>query len=75
MCFKNWAKSTPLLQHSSFKKIISGYDFTFVNFYTSWCSHCREFSSEWRDTAEEVERMKFHDREGELLQIGMIGVT
>ncbi|CAE7637832.1 PDIL5-4 [Symbiodinium sp. CCMP2592] len=66
----DWSSSHDGFKHKSFEHVIQGHDFTFVNFFAGWCSHCQKFAPEWDRIAEKVHGkgdapgMKFPDKDG-----------
>jgi len=44
---------------------VTFHDFTLVNFFAEWCSHCRKFSPMWNQAAERIsEKMTFTEGNG-----------
>jgi len=74
----DWDSSHDGFKHQSFEHVIQGHDFTFINFFASWCSHCQKFSPEWGKIADKVNSkdgqggMKFTDRDGQSRGVRMI---
>ncbi|CAE7237695.1 Protein disulfide-isomerase 5-4 [Symbiodinium microadriaticum] len=66
----DWASSHDGFKHKSFEHVIQGHDFTFINFFAGWCSHCQKFAPEWDQIAEKIHgkgdapAMKFPDKDG-----------
>lgn len=66
----DWASSHDGFKHQSFEHVIQAHDFTLINFFAEWCSHCRDFSPRWNALAKQIngqegERFKeFPDRDG-----------
>ena len=66
----DWSSSHDGFKHKSFEHVIQGHDFTFINFFAGWCSHCQKFAPEWDQIAEKVHGkgdapgMKFRDKDG-----------
>ncbi|CAE7827491.1 PDIL5-4 [Symbiodinium sp. CCMP2592] len=66
----DWSSSHDGFKHKSFEHVIQGHDFTFINFFAGWCSHCQKFAPEWDQIAEKVHGkgdapgMKFPDKDG-----------
>lgn len=50
----DWSSSHDGFRHKSFEHVIQGHDFTFINFFAGWCSHCQKFAPEWERLAEKV---------------------
>lgn len=74
----DWSSSHDGFKHNSFEHVIQGHDFTFINFFAGWCSHCQTFSPLWGKIAEQVngkegvEPMKFNDRDDVQRKVRMI---
>lgn len=75
----DWLSSHDGFKHQSFEHVIQGHDFTMVNFFASWCSHCQKFSPKWAELAKQVhgegegkEPMTFNDRDGIARKVRMI---
>mmetsp|Transcript_107149 Transcript_107149/g.190369 ORF Transcript_107149/g.190369 Transcript_107149/m.190369 type:complete len:486 (-) Transcript_107149:41-1498(-) len=74
----DWDSSHDGFKHNSFEHVIQGHDFTFINFFAGWCSHCMKFSPEWAKISEKVNSkdgqggMKFIDRDGQERGVRMI---
>lgn len=66
----DWSSSHDGFKHQSFEHVIKGHDFTFINFFAGWCSHCQKFSPAWGEMADEIHGVNgsapivFHDRDG-----------
>jgi len=67
----DWSTSHDGFQHKSFDEVIAAHDYTFINFFAGWCSHCRQFAPAWKQLADkihgngaDVPAQKFKDREG-----------
>merc|ERR1719346_728933 len=67
----DWSSSHDGFQHKSFDEVIAAHDYTFINFFAGWCSHCRVFAPAWAELAEKVHgngadkpAQTFKDREG-----------
>jgi len=43
----DWLSSHDGLKHEHFDHVVRAHNFTFVNFFASWCSHCRAFANDW----------------------------
>jgi len=73
----DWSSSHDGFRHKSFEHVVQGHDFTFINFFAGWCSHCQKFAPEWEKLAEKVHgqdgtAMKFPDRDGIERQVRLI---
>lgn len=67
----DWSSSHDGFKHKSFEHVIEAHDFTFINFFAGWCSHCKTFAPEWDQIAVKINGgnntapQSFKDREGE----------
>lgn len=70
----DWASSNDGFKHQSFEHVIEAHDFTVINFFAEWCSHCQQFSPAWAQMAEQVNSgaIKFADKEGREQRVRMI---
>lgn len=73
----DWSSSHDGFRHKSFEHVVQGHDFTFINFFAGWCSHCQKFAPEWEKLAEKVHgqggtAMKFPDRDGVEREVRLI---
>jgi thiol-disulfide isomerase/thioredoxin len=50
----DWLSSHDGFRHNSFDHVIKGHNFTFINFFATWCSHCVKFSPMWGEVAKMV---------------------
>eukprot|EP00927_Polykrikos_kofoidii_P025328 TRINITY_DN2277_c0_g1_i1.p1 TRINITY_DN2277_c0_g1~~TRINITY_DN2277_c0_g1_i1.p1 ORF type:complete len:496 (+),score=69.07 TRINITY_DN2277_c0_g1_i1:58-1488(+) len=50
----DWSSSHDGFNHQSFDHVIKGHDLTLINFFASWCSHCRAFAPTWNKLADRV---------------------
>eukprot|EP00929_Paragymnodinium_shiwhaense_P027194 TRINITY_DN16008_c0_g2_i1.p1 TRINITY_DN16008_c0_g2~~TRINITY_DN16008_c0_g2_i1.p1 ORF type:complete len:479 (-),score=111.79 TRINITY_DN16008_c0_g2_i1:147-1583(-) len=50
----DWLSSHDGFKHKSFEHVIQAHNFTFINFFASWCSHCQHFAPTWVEIAEQV---------------------
>jgi len=57
----DWASSHDGFQHQHFDHVIKYHDFTLVNFFAQWCSHCRQFSPDWAKLAQGVNEKPIND--------------
>lgn len=67
----DWSTSHDGFNHKSFDDVIAAHDYTFINFFAGWCSHCRQFSPAWAQLAEKIHgdgadkpAQMFKDRDG-----------
>jgi len=73
----DWSSSHDGFGHKSFEHVIQYHDFTFINFFATWCSHCRDFSPKWGLLADKIngktgEPQKFRDRDNQMREVRMI---
>lgn len=74
----DWLKSHDGFKHKSFEHVIEAHDFTFINFFAEWCSHCREFHPQWLQMAKKIHgedggtAQMFADRDGTMRGVRMI---
>merc|ERR1719188_2406552 len=74
----DWSDSHDGFKHASFDHVIQSHDFTFINFFAGWCSHCQKFSPTWAALATKVNGeggtppMEFPDRDGQQRKVRMI---
>merc|ERR1719162_2108300 len=57
----DWSNSHDGFKHQSFDHVIQGHDFTFVNFFAGWCSHCQQFAPSWVNLGKTIQDMEFLD--------------
>eukprot|EP00913_Durusdinium_trenchii_P021901 g20579.t1 len=50
----DWSSSHDGFRHKSLEHVIQGHDFTCINFFAGWCSHCQKFAPEWEKLADKV---------------------
>jgi len=50
----DWSDSHDGFRHQSFEHVIQYHDFTLINFFAEWCSHCRTFSPQWKELAAKI---------------------
>eukprot|EP00927_Polykrikos_kofoidii_P053514 TRINITY_DN48126_c0_g1_i1.p1 TRINITY_DN48126_c0_g1~~TRINITY_DN48126_c0_g1_i1.p1 ORF type:complete len:499 (-),score=94.27 TRINITY_DN48126_c0_g1_i1:48-1505(-) len=74
----DWSSSHDGFKHKSFEHVIQSHDFTFINFFAGWCSHCQKFTPQWLEMASEIHGdgdkpgMTFLDRENQQRSVRMI---
>lgn len=75
----DWLSSHDGFKHKSFEHVIEGHDFTFINFFAEWCSHCRQFHPLWSLLAKKIHEdgnrmqpMTFPDRDGKLRSVRLV---
>lgn len=72
----DWDVSSKVIKSGiSFKEVLEAHDFTFLNFYADWCSHCKAFSSIWNEVETEVDTKKYVDAEGKELKVKLLRVN
>mmetsp|Transcript_9656 Transcript_9656/g.17366 ORF Transcript_9656/g.17366 Transcript_9656/m.17366 type:complete len:469 (-) Transcript_9656:190-1596(-) len=61
----DWSSSSDHFKHQDFHAAVTFHEFTLVNFFAEWCSHCRKFSPMWNEAADRIsEKMAFKDGDG-----------
>jgi len=50
----DWSSSHDGFKHQSFEKVVQAHDFTLINFFAEWCSHCRNFHPTWTQIAKKI---------------------
>jgi len=74
----DWLSSHDGFKHKSFEHVLEAHDFTLINFFAEWCSHCRNFSPKWAEIAKKVNRdaynpgQTFPDRDGKNRGVQML---
>lgn len=74
----DWASSHDGFKHNHFDHVLKSHDFTFINFFAGWCSHCRQFSPSWGAIAKKVNgegdtpARQFPDRDGAMHKVRLI---
>jgi len=72
----DWLSSSDTFKHTDFDSVIAVHDFTLMNFYAEWCSHCREFHPTWQKSAEKISgKMKFKDADGQDFEVKMLKIN
>lgn len=72
----DWSSTSDHFHHHDFHKAMTFHDFTLVNFFAEWCSHCRKFSPIWMDAASKIsEKINFKDGEGKETTVKMLKVN
>jgi thiol-disulfide isomerase/thioredoxin len=68
----DWSSSHDGFKHQSFEHVIQAHDFTFINFFAGWCSHCQKFAPTWASLAKTVNDKDFKDSGGHNRKVRMI---
>jgi len=69
----DWDVSSKIISSGvNFEDVIKGHDFTFINFYADWCSHCKVFSKVWNAAEEQTDKKEFKDADGNVLKVKML---
>lgn len=69
----DWDVSSKIISSGiSFEEVVQNHDFTFINFYADWCSHCKQFSSVWNEAEEKTDKKEFKDADGKVLTVKML---
>lgn len=74
----DWLNSHDGFRHKSFEHVIEAHDFTLINFFAEWCSHCRDFHPLWTQIAKTIHGepdgtpQMFADRDGTMRGVRMI---
>lgn len=55
----DWSDSHDGFKHSSFQHVIQYHDFTLINFFAEWCTHCRKFAPMWKEIAQKISEAEF----------------
>jgi thiol-disulfide isomerase/thioredoxin len=69
----DWDVSSKIISSGiSFDEVLKSHDFTFINFYADWCSHCKAFSKTWNTAEERTDKKTFKDADGNELTVKML---
>jgi len=69
----DWSATSDHFKHHDFHAAVTFHDFTLVNFFAEWCSHCRKFSPQWNEAAGRIsEKMTFSDGDGRETTVKML---
>lgn len=60
----DWASSHDGFKHQSWEHVLEYHDFTLINFFAGWCSHCRKFAPMWDEIATQIQGGNFQDVDG-----------
>ncbi|CAK0862968.1 unnamed protein product, partial [Prorocentrum cordatum] len=61
----DWSASSDHFQHKDFQAAATFHDYTLVNFYAEWRSHCRQFLPTWIEASDKIgEKMHVSDGDG-----------
>merc|ERR1712048_1511242 len=71
----DWASSHDGFKHQSFEHVIEYHDFTVINFFAEWCSHCRKFSPLWGEIAQEINAGTYSDHGGHKREVKALKVN
>lgn len=69
----DWDVSSKIITSGiSFDEVIKNHDYTFINFYADWCSHCKAFSKSWNKAETATDAKEFKDADGKALTVKML---
>ncbi|CAK0883648.1 unnamed protein product [Prorocentrum cordatum] len=68
----DWSSSHDGFRHQSFEHVVQAHDFTFINFFAGWCSHCQKFAPTWASLANTVNEKEFKDAGDHTRKVRMI---
>lgn len=72
----DWGSTTDHFKHQDFESVIKLHDFTFINFYAMWCSHCRNFYPMWMEMTESLgEKATYLDADGQERKVKFLHVN
>mmetsp|Transcript_114368 Transcript_114368/g.180027 ORF Transcript_114368/g.180027 Transcript_114368/m.180027 type:complete len:494 (-) Transcript_114368:38-1519(-) len=78
----DWLSSHDGFKHKSFEHVIEAHDYTLINFFAEWCSHCRQFHPLWSMIAKKIHEngdknqpMTFPDRDGNQRTVRLVKVN
>jgi len=71
----DWDSSHDGFKHSSFKEVVQAHDFIFVNFFATWCPHCRHFAPAWAEIADQLNKKKWTDADGKEHKVLLLKVN
>jgi len=74
----DWLSSHDGFRHKSFEHVIEAHDFTLINFFAEWCSHCKQFTPMWNRIAKKIHGedggsvQMFADRDGTMRGVRLV---
>jgi thiol-disulfide isomerase/thioredoxin len=77
----DWLSSHDGFRHKSFEHVIEAHDFTLINFFAEWCSHCRQFHPLYDRMAKKIHgedggsAQMFPDRDGTMRGVRLLKVN
>eukprot|EP00933_Yihiella_yeosuensis_P072660 TRINITY_DN81134_c0_g1_i1.p1 TRINITY_DN81134_c0_g1~~TRINITY_DN81134_c0_g1_i1.p1 ORF type:complete len:478 (-),score=84.05 TRINITY_DN81134_c0_g1_i1:66-1499(-) len=73
----DWSASSDGWKHDNWDHVLKAHDFTFVNFFAGWCSHCQKFAPTWKQTADKINNgaRTFPDRDNVERRVQMLKVN
>jgi thiol-disulfide isomerase/thioredoxin len=71
----DWDSTSDHFKHTDFNAVLHYHDYTMVNFYATWCVHCRRFAPTWKEAEVAADGMTWTNAKGRRTSVKLLRVN